>query len=92
MCIADSMTLAIGVPGSLPADTWLLRPAPGDRYLLCTDGLTNEVADGRIADLLARAPDAAAAVEGLVSQALDGGGRDNVSAVAVFCEGARIDP
>jgi protein phosphatase len=59
-----------------------LRDAlPGDRYLLCSDGLSGVVPDDRIRDLLAgtRSPDRA--VESLVGAANDAGGPDNVSCV-----------
>jgi len=58
---------------------------PGDVLLLCTDGLTKHVADARIVELLAAAPDAASACRALVDDALEQGGRDNVTvAVARF--------
>lgn len=53
---------------------------PGDRLLVCSDGLTDRVAEGRIAEVLAmRAPASAAAV--LVQAALSAGGQDNVTCV-----------
>lgn len=54
---------------------------PGDALLLCTDGLTKDVADARIAELLVAAPDAASACKALVDEALARGGRDNVTVV-----------
>jgi protein phosphatase len=53
----------------------------GDVLLLCTDGLTKHVADARIAELLGAAPDAASACTALVDDALEQGGRDNVTVV-----------
>jgi serine/threonine protein phosphatase PrpC len=52
---------------------------PGDVLLLCTDGLTKHVADGRIAELLAAAPNAQSACGALVDEALEQGGTDNVT-------------
>lgn len=54
---------------------------PGDVLLLCTDGLTKHVADARIAELLAAAPDSESACRALVDDALEQGGRDNVTVV-----------
>ncbi len=51
---------------------------PGDRVLLCSDGLSDLVEDDAIADLLAT-PDRDEAVAALVRAALDEGGRDNVT-------------
>ena len=39
------VTRALGVEQSVAVDTWLVTPEPGDRYLLCSDGLVNEVPD-----------------------------------------------
>jgi serine/threonine protein phosphatase PrpC len=62
-------------------DTHFLRLQANDRLLLCTDGLTDMVDDFQIAQSLDEAPDAQAACDRLVAQALDAGGKDNVTAV-----------
>ncbi|MFF0966825.1 MerR family transcriptional regulator [Streptomyces sp. NPDC003703] len=54
---------------------------PGDRYLLCSDGLTAVVPDDRIRSLLAAAGDPDAAVRSLIGAANAAGGPDNVSCV-----------
>jgi len=64
-------------PGPAP-DLWLVPPAPGDRYLVCSDGLTGELEDPVIAELLAANPDPQAAADQLVVRALAAGGNDNV--------------
>ncbi|MDF4003123.1 protein phosphatase 2C domain-containing protein [Luteibacter sp. PPL201] len=54
----------------------------GARLLLCTDGLTDEVDDARIAAIVSRSDIAAQeAVDHLILQALSGAGRDNVTAI-----------
>ncbi len=58
-----------------------LPAAPGDRLLLCSDGLTGEVDDARIEALLAAHPDDQEAADALMRAALDAGGRDNVTLV-----------
>ncbi len=60
------------------------------RLLVCSDGLTKELADAEIRGHLLRADDAATAVRDLVVHALENGGRDNVTAVVV--DVLRIDP
>lgn len=54
---------------------------PGDRILLCTDGLTGELDDAAIGRILGAHAGDQAAVDALVAAALDAGGRDNVSVV-----------
>lgn len=68
----------------LPAvDTWVFPPTPGERFVVCSDGLTGEVGDEDIAALLARTPDPQQAAAALVEAALAAGGRDNVTVVVV---------
>ncbi|GAA3822092.1 MerR family transcriptional regulator [Streptomyces coacervatus] len=67
--------LGIGTP-----DLRLHDAAPGDRYLLCSDGLSGVVPDARIRQILTTGtPDAA--VQALVDSANEAGGPDNVSCV-----------
>lgn len=60
----------------------------GDRYLLCSDGLSDPVDDASIGRILAGASDATEAVHHLVKEALGQGGSDNVTALCVFVEEA----
>ncbi len=54
---------------------------PGDRYLLCSDGLTDMLSNFDITEILLHSTDAEAAVRELMRQALDRGGRDNITAI-----------
>jgi protein phosphatase len=56
---------------------------PGDRVLLASDGLTTEVDDARIAELLRTAGSPEAAVDALLAEALARGGHDNVSIIVI---------
>lgn len=56
---------------------------PGDRYLLCSDGLTDVVPDVTLAHVLSTTDDAAAATRQLALTALDAGGPDNITALVV---------
>lgn len=56
----------------------------GDRFLLCSDGITEMLSDGEIADILSRDIPVAKTVEILVDRALKKGGRDNIT--VVLCE------
>ncbi|MGE5831051.1 MAG: PP2C family protein-serine/threonine phosphatase [Micromonosporaceae bacterium] len=81
--LSNVLTRALGHGSNPQADYWLLDPAPGDRFLLCSDGLTAELPDHRIRTVLSgsEGPDAAAAE--LVRLAVQAGGRDNVTTVVV---------
>jgi protein phosphatase len=62
-------------------DVDLLRLENGDRLLLCSDGLTDCVDDNTIAATLGDARPSSETCQQLVQLALDGGGRDNVTAI-----------
>ena len=55
----------------------------GDRFLLCSDGLVDEVTDEDIAHVLATHPDPQRTAERLVEMANDSGGRDNITVIVV---------
>ncbi|MFF0910379.1 PP2C family protein-serine/threonine phosphatase [Microbacterium enclense] len=57
------------------------RPTVGDRWLLCSDGLTDYVPEADVAQLVADAPDPQAAAASAVALALEAGTRDNVTVV-----------
>lgn len=60
-------------------ETW----QPGDRLLLCSDGLNDELEDAQIAAILAASADGDTAVAALIDAAVKHGGRDNVSVVVL---------
>jgi protein phosphatase len=55
----------------------------GDRFLLCTDGLSGVVSDEQLLDFVNAATDVQQCAEGLCKLALDQGSRDNISCVVV---------
>jgi PPM family protein phosphatase len=77
------LTRVLGVYDEIPVDILTIAPHLGERYLLCSDGLFNEVPEDRIAAVLRRLADPNEAVDELVRLAVEGGGRDNVTAVVV---------
>jgi serine/threonine protein phosphatase PrpC len=84
---AHVVTQAVGV-GRLVFGTRVGTVQPGDRFLLCSDGLTNVAADAEIAAELAAAPEPRGAAERLRDLALARGAPDNVTIVVVAAEPA----
>lgn len=77
------VTRALGIDDKVLVDTWELAPVVGDRYVLCSDGLFNELSPGEMFGLLGEIDDPAEAAVSLVNAACDAGGRDNVTVVIV---------
>lgn len=74
------LSSAIGGAQSTPVVTGVQNDW-GMVHLLCSDGLTRHVSDERIADRLRNMTSARAVCEQLLDDALDGGGRDNITIV-----------
>lgn len=55
----------------------------GDRFLICSDGVTDMVDDQTICNNLARYQNPDECVEALIQAALDGGGKDNITAIVL---------
>ena len=64
-------------------DTSIMATQPGDRWLLCSDGLSSYVSHDKIFTAMSTIDDAEAAAERLVKDALDQGAPDNVTVVLV---------
>lgn len=76
------ITRALGAVDST-ADTWMLPVETGSRLLICSDGLTTEVADEEIRATLTMGGRPEAVVDELVNRANRSGGRDNITVVVV---------
>ena len=77
------ITRAIGTQQSVTPDLDELETVPGDIFLLCTDGLTREIAEDDITRILASEPNLDSAAHRLVNAANEAGGRDNVTCLLV---------
>ena len=77
------VTRALGIEPDVKIDWWTLPLIRGDRFLLCSDGLVDEVPDEEIRATLAAERDPQAAAEQLVDQANEAGGRDNVTVIVL---------
>jgi PPM family protein phosphatase len=87
------LTRAIGIFPDVDVDLWEVLPYPGDRVLLCSDGLVREVNDDQIAAVLRRLGDPGEAAEELVARARAAGGSDNITVVLIdVVDGASVAP
>jgi protein phosphatase len=77
------VTRAIGIDTFVQVDSATIIPYTGDRFLLCSDGLFNEVEHDRIASVLRRLADPTDAAAELVRLANEAGGRDNITVLVV---------
>lgn len=71
------------VDASPEIDTTVLETQPGDRWMLCSDGLSSYVSDEKMQTILATVPSAQDAADRLVKESLDQGAPDNVTIVLV---------
>ncbi len=77
------LSRALGVYPDVDVDLTVVEPCDGDRFLLCSDGLSREVTDDRIASVLRRLADPGEAAQELVDEAKAKGGADNITVVIV---------
>lgn len=78
---------AIGVGARIAVDVVADSVEPGDRFLLCSDGLSGPVVDEELRQSLSRSSPYEA-VEALLAQALARGAPDNVTAIVVAAQEA----
>jgi protein phosphatase len=77
------ITRAVGTDPDVDVDTFTVPAQAGDLFLLCSDGLTDVVAEEEILELVERnRQDIDRALRTLVKEANRGGGEDNITVVA----------
>jgi protein phosphatase len=81
------ITRALGTENTVEPDLFELEAEPGDLFLLCSDGLTNELSDSLIASILAADLPLEEICALLVDAANQAGGRDNITCLLVRAEG-----
>jgi serine/threonine protein phosphatase PrpC len=82
------ITRALGTEADVDVDTFSVRSAPGDLFLLCSDGLTSMVDDETILDAVERnRADLGEAAKALINAANRGGGEDNITVVFFEVDG-----
>jgi protein phosphatase len=80
--LRNIITKAVGAREAIDVDLIEERLRPGDRVLLCSDGLHSLVSDGEILErLVASDPTIEQAAERLIAAANDAGGKDNITVV-----------
>jgi protein phosphatase len=78
------ITRALGTEDGVTVDTKILPVEVGDRFVLCSDGLTDMVREEGVGEILARHPgDPEGAVRDLLAAALEAGGNDNITVVVI---------
>ena len=84
------LTRGVGVEETIDIDVASLVVHPGDRLLLCSDGLSNELDEDTLARLASAPNGLELAVESLVASAKVAGGRDNISVILVEFDEANV--
>jgi protein phosphatase len=87
---ASMITRALGAAETLEPDALEVQVSDGDVFLLCSDGLSNEVSPADIYGALAGG-DCRQAADKLVALAIANGGRDNISVVVVRADDPDTD-
>ncbi len=77
------ITRAVGPSEGVSPDYVRLEVIDGDRFVICSDGLTKELTDYGILHFLLQHDDPTEAVDDMLEAALENGGRDNVSIIVV---------
>ncbi|MEY3977662.1 MAG: hypothetical protein RLZZ284_518 [Actinomycetota bacterium] len=77
------VTRALGIEGDVNADVWVVPMLVGDRYVVCSDGLVDEVDDAELAGIVGGNHSAQIVAQQLVDAANSNGGRDNITVVVV---------
>lgn len=77
------LTRALGAHVDADADLWLFTPHEGERFLICSDGVTGCLSNERLKAVLALHSQPQAAAESVVNEAVDAGARDDASAIVI---------
>ena len=85
------ITRALGSDPAMQPDLYELTASPGDRLLLCSDGLYSMVEDEQIQSILARTRDPQRCASALVNAAIAAGGLDNTTVIVVDITGDSIE-
>lgn len=79
----NALTRCIGQPMPLDVRASIYPLQPGDRVLICSDGITRMIADSALARRLGQPVHPSVVLGGVVADALEAGGNDNITGVIV---------
>jgi len=77
------LTNALGIGEECKVSTFVVPLADGDRFLLCSDGISEYVPEHEVGEVLTKQPSPARAAQKLIELALERGGADNATAIVV---------
>jgi protein phosphatase len=77
------VTRALGIDSQVSVDTWTIPMFDGDRFMLCSDGLVDEVPLAEITELMQEHSAPQQIAERLVAAAKRHGGRDNITVIVI---------
>ncbi len=77
------LTRALGSNENLEAEIIEVEVSQGDKFLICSDGLTNSLSEALIKELMARGDDPENIVSQMISSANELGGADNITVILV---------
>jgi protein phosphatase len=83
---ANVITRALGMEETVRVPVRTYGIVNGDRYLLCTDGLSNKVSAVEISEAMGRQEAPEETVHRLIAMANAAGGEDNIAAVVIVCD------
>jgi len=80
--MATHLSRSVGISETVEVDLMVDAPRPGDRYLLCTDGLTKMLTEDRMVEIVIEG-EIEACVQKVIDEANENGGKDNVTVALV---------
>ena len=86
------VTRAIGIEDLVAGDFFVVPPLRRVRLLLCSDGVSGELTDDRMAEVLIANEQPDSAAEGLIAAVLEGRAGDNATAIVIDMTRASLDP
>jgi protein phosphatase len=85
--LRNIITRALGTQATVTPDVFEMEAEPGDLFLLCSDGLTREVDDPQLAQLLGQEKPLEELTDLLITAANKAGGHDNITCILVRAQG-----